>query len=178
VLRLYFLFARLFIFKKQPHLRIVGSGQLFTNWFHQKLLKINYDVPFQVHFTSKLTGYQNIKFNGNPEKPMISFAVSGGCYYAISPNATLEIGEGTIWAYNFNIQTSNHNPQNFDLPLEKNIKIGRHCWIGGNVSILAGVELGDHVIVGANSVVTKSFPGNVIIGGCPAKILKEAKKEE
>lgn len=173
MLRLYFLFARLFIFKKQPHLRILGSGQLFTNWFYQKILKINYDVPFQVHYTSKLTGYKNIKIIGDPAKVLISFASSGGCYYAVSSNATLEIGEGTIWAHNLNIQTSNHDPANFDKAIEKNIKIGKHCWIGGNVSILAGVELGDRVLVGANSVVSKSFPGNVVIAGCPAKIIRE-----
>ena len=88
MLRLYFLFARLFIFKKQPHLRILGSGQIFTNWFYQKILKINYDVPFQVHYTSRLTGYKNIKIIGDPAKVMISFASSGGCYYAVSHNAT------------------------------------------------------------------------------------------
>ncbi len=104
---------------------------------------------------------------------LISFASSGGCYYAVSSNATLEIGEGTIWAHNLNIQTSNHDPANFDKAIEKNIKIGKHCWIGGNVSILAGVELGDRVLVGANSVVSKSFPGNVVIAGCPAKIIRE-----
>lgn len=173
MLSIYFLFARLFIFKKQPYLRILGAGQLFTNWFYQKVLKINYDVPFQVHYTSRLTGCKNLKIIGNPDKIMISFASSGGCYYAISPNAFVEIGEGTIWAHNLNLQTSNHDPLNFDKAVEKDIKIGKNCWIGGNVSILAGVELGDHVVVGANSVVTKSFPGHVVIGGCPAKIIKE-----
>jgi acetyltransferase-like isoleucine patch superfamily enzyme len=146
---------------------------LFTNWWHQKILKINHDVPFQVHFTSKLTGYKNLKITGNPEKVLISFAVSGGCYYAISNNATVEIGEGTIWAFNLNLQTSNHDPGDFNKAFEKDIKIGKNCWIGGNVSILAGVELGNNVIVGANSVVTKSFPDNVVIAGCPAKIIRE-----
>lgn len=173
MLSLYFLFARLFIFKKQPYLRVMGAGQLFTNWFYQKVLKINHDVPFQVHYTSRLTGCKNLKISGDPGKPLISFASSGGCYYAVSANATLEIGEGTIWSHNLNIQTSNHDLNDLERAVEKDIKIGKHCWIGGNVSILAGVELGDHVVVGANSVVTKSFPSGVVIGGCPARIIKE-----
>ena len=53
------------------------------------------------------------------------------------------------------------------------VKIGKNCWIGNSVTILPGVELGDNVTVGANSVVTKSFPSNCVIGGCPAKIIKQ-----
>lgn len=173
MLRIYYWFARLFIFPKQPYLRLLSSGQLFTNWYFQRVLKINHDVPFQVHYTSRLTGVKNLKIEGNPEKVMISFASSGGCYYAISGNASLEIGEGTIWAHNLNIQTSNHDFNDFNRAVEKSVKIGKNCWIGGNVSILAGVELGDQVVVGANTVVTKSFPSRVVIAGCPAKIIRE-----
>lgn len=54
----------------------------------------------------------------------------------------------------------------------KIVKIGKNVWIGENVSILPGVEIGENSIVGAGSVVTKSFPRNVIIVGNPAKILK------
>lgn len=173
MLRIYFWFAKLFVFPKQPYLKLLSSGQVFTNWYFQRILKINHDVPFQIHYASRLTGVKNLIIQGNPEKIMLSFASSGGCYYAISSNATLEIGEGTIWAHNLNLQTSNHDPADFNKAVEKSIKIGKHCWIGGNVSILAGVELGDKVIVGANSVVTKSFSGNVVIAGCPAKIIRE-----
>ena len=54
---------------------------------------------------------------------------------------------------------------------EASIHIGDHCWIGDNVFIREGVTLGNHVIVGANSVVTRSFPDNVVIAGVPAKII-------
>ena len=57
--------------------------------------------------------------------------------------------------------------------LPKKVTIGNNVWIGGGVTILPGVSLGNNVIVGAGSVVTKSFPDNVVIAGNPAKIIKK-----
>lgn len=51
--------------------------------------------------------------------------------------------------------------------------IRKNVWIGENVAILPDVEIGENCIVGANAVVTKSFPANCIIGGNPAKIIKK-----
>ncbi|MGN0503614.1 MAG: acyltransferase [Ruminococcus sp.] len=52
------------------------------------------------------------------------------------------------------------------------VKIGDYCFIGIKSIIMPGVELGERTIVGAGSVVTKSFPeGNVVICGNPAKII-------
>ena len=58
------------------------------------------------------------------------------------------------------------------------ISIGRGCWIGQNVTVLPGVTLGDNVIVGAGSIVTSSFPSNVIIAGSPAKVIKRFNFEQ
>jgi len=52
------------------------------------------------------------------------------------------------------------------------VLINDNCWIGENVSILPGVTLGQNCIVGANSLVTKSFESNCIVGGNPARLLK------
>ena len=45
--------------------------------------------------------------------------------------------------------------------------------MGGNVTVLAGVTIGNGVVIGAGSIVTKDVPDNVVIAGTPAKIIKE-----
>lgn len=57
------------------------------------------------------------------------------------------------------------------------IKIGNNIWIGDKCTILKGVSIGDNVVVGANTLVNKDVPSNVVIGGQPFKILKRLKSE-
>jgi len=45
-------------------------------------------------------------------------------------------------------------------------------WIGSGVYIKGGITIGNNVAIGANSVVTRSFPDNVVIGGVPARIIR------
>lgn len=59
------------------------------------------------------------------------------------------------------------------LELAKPITIGNNCWIGGHATINPGVVLGNNVVVASGSVVTKSFGDNVVIGGNPAKVIRE-----
>lgn len=76
---------------------------------------------------------------------------------------------------------SNPNSKVSSRPLYSSpVLINDNCWIGENASILPGVTLGKNCIVGANSLVNKSFESNCIIGGNPARILKrycESSKE-
>lgn len=61
-----------------------------------------------------------------------------------------------------------------DVSLEvKNIKIGQGCWIGDNVCILPGVTIGEKVILGTGSIVTKNIPAYTIAVGNPAKVVKK-----
>jgi acetyltransferase-like isoleucine patch superfamily enzyme len=53
-----------------------------------------------------------------------------------------------------------------------NIKIGNDVWIGMNAIILGGVNIGDGSVVAAGSIVTKDVPPRVLVGGCPARIIK------
>ena len=62
---------------------------------------------------------------------------------------------------------------------EKNkfpVVIGNDVWIGGNVTVLPGVNIGSNVVIGAGSVVTKDIPSNVVAVGNPCKILKKIEK--
>lgn len=50
--------------------------------------------------------------------------------------------------------------------------VGNDVWIGGNVTVIGGVHIGNNVIVAAGAVVTKDVPDNTIVGGVPAKPIK------
>lgn len=90
------------------------------------------------------------------------------------------IGENCYIANHVGVITEQHDVYNLEKHREgKDIILGNWCWIGMNAVIMPGVVLGDHTTVGANSVVTKSFPeGYVIIAGAPAKVIRELKKED
>jgi len=52
------------------------------------------------------------------------------------------------------------------------ITVGNDVWIGGNVTVIAGVNIGSNVIIAAGAVVVKDVPDNSIVGGVPAKVIK------
>jgi acetyltransferase-like isoleucine patch superfamily enzyme len=90
----------------------------------------------------------------------------------------ISIGNDVITGPNIQIFSENHNFSD----LSKTIKeqgvtrqatvIGNNCWLGGSVTILAGVTVGDGCVIAAGSVVTKSVPANSIVAGVPAKVVK------
>ena len=53
------------------------------------------------------------------------------------------------------------------------VRVGRNCWLGAGVVVVPGVTIGDNVVVGAGSVVTRDLPDNVVAVGSPCKILRE-----
>ncbi|HCK2935399.1 TPA: chorismate mutase [Enterococcus faecium] len=95
--------------------------------------------------------------------------------------STIEIGDNCMFAPNVQLYTATHplHPvkRNSGLEYAKPIKIGNNVWLGGGVIVTPGVTLGDNVVVGAGSVMTKSFPDNVVIAGNPARIIKTVEEE-
>ena len=52
------------------------------------------------------------------------------------------------------------------------VRIGNDVWIGGNVTIMPGITIGNNVVIAAGAVVTKDVPDNSLVGGVPAKLIK------
>jgi len=73
----------------------------------------------------------------------------------------------------------NHNYTNITVPImhqevsTKPIHLSDGCWVGANAVITAGVTIGKNSVVAAGSVVTKSVPDYCVVGGNPARILKQ-----
>lgn len=91
----------------------------------------------------------------------------------------LEIGDDCIIGQYLSCHPENHLFHYLSTPIRRQgvsrhgIKIGADCWIGSKVTILDGVEIGPGCVIAAGAVVTKSFPANSVIGGVPAKLLRQ-----
>lgn len=91
----------------------------------------------------------------------------------------VSIGNNTILAQNIVLSGLNHGYADPDIPIKNQkettapIVVEEDCWIGANSVIVAGVTIGKHSIVAGGSVVTKNVPPYTIVGGNPAKVLKQ-----
>lgn len=98
------------------------------------------------------------------------------CHVVIASD--LEIGADTTVSSNVFITDSDHGYETPDRnvlqqPLiVRRTTIGRSCFLGVGVRILAGSHLGDHCVVAANSVVRGAFPDHCVIAGAPARIIR------
>jgi len=145
----------------------INFSKWFVNFIFQRILRLNSDIPFQVHFTSTVILGKGIFIGRNVWK---SFALSGGCY--IQGGNSIYIGDDTIFAPGVKIVSANHDMKNNMAWANGGpIIIGSRCWIGANAVILPGVKIGDECVVGAGAVVTKSFSSKSVIVGCKAKLL-------
>ena len=87
------------------------------------------------------------------------------------------IGDYTMFGPNVTVATAGHpllpslreRGYQYNMP----VHIGRNCWIGAGANILPGITVGDNVVIGAGSIVTKDLPSNVLAVGNPCRILRE-----
>lgn len=95
-----------------------------------------------------------------------------------SGNSTIKIGNGTAISSHCRLIAYTHHYTHDDKPViftakEGDITIGNNVLIGSGVTILPGVTIGDGAVVAAGAVVTMDIPANMIVGGIPAKIIRE-----
>ena len=96
--------------------------------------------------------------------------------FTVLDEAPVTIGNNCFIGPNVSIYTACHSTD----PVERNsrqewaepVSIGDNVWIGGSVTILPGVKIGNNVTIGAGSVVTKDIPDNVVAVGNPCKVIR------
>jgi len=146
----------------------VPPGLWLLNLVVQRVFRVNDEVPWMVHFTSRVIG--DVKIGRGVWR---SFALSGGCY--IQGVNGVRIGDDTIFAPGVKIISANHQFGEFSKSeKDRPIVIGRHCWLGANAIVLPGVHLGDNVVVGAGAVVTRDVPEGTVVAGVPAVPIKSS----
>lgn len=142
-------------------------NQLMKCFLAQKVMRINSQVPWPVHWTSEVKGFGNIK--RGTETPGSTL----GCY--IDGRNGIEFGENAWIGPKVSIISMNHDLLEYkQYRSQAPIRIGRDSLLLTSCIILPGVELGPHTVVAAGAVVTKSFPdGNQLLGGNPAVVIKK-----
>lgn len=146
-----------------------GWKWLYHAFWNQKIRGINRHCPWPCSPGTLISNGHNIEFDVND----LNNFFSNGIYF--QDLGKIVVGSGTFIGPNVGLITENHDITN---PAKrggvKSVIIGNKCWIGMSSVILPGVVLGEHTVVGAGSIVTKSFPeGYCVIAGNPAKIIRK-----
>lgn len=148
---------------------MLNKVHIFFNICYMFILKIFKMKSFKIHFFQ-------VKARDNFKIRIISngiLNIKGHCFFnsycSINVMKYVEIGDHCIFGENVKIYDHNHvfNIANKLISQSgyscKEIIIGDNCWIGSNVTILAGAKIGNNCVIGANVVISKSIPNNTII---------------
>lgn len=114
---------------------------------------------------------------GQPTLKIGDGVIFGHYNHIIATNSVV-IGDNVLTADKVLIADSYHGFEDVTLPIvNQPIKsnditiIGKDSWIGENVSVIS-CKIGEHCVIGANSVVTSDIPDFSVAVGCPAKVIK------
>lgn len=92
------------------------------------------------------------------------------------------VGDYTMFGPNVVVATAGHPilPQLREKEYQYNfpVRIGRNCWIGAGAILVPGVTIGDDVVIGAGSVVTKDIPDRVVAVGNPCRVLRQVNEHD
>ena len=146
-----------------PHVQMEKRREKLKEMFAEIGDECYVESPFYSNF-----GGRNVHF-GN--------GVYANFNLTLVDDTHIYVGDYTMIGPNVTIATAGHPilPQLRQQGLQYNmpVRIGRNCWLGAGVIVLPGVTIGDNVVVGAGSVVTKDLPSNVVAVGSPCRVLRE-----
>jgi acetyltransferase-like isoleucine patch superfamily enzyme len=122
--------------------------------------------------------------HNNETKLVIGSYAGIGMGASISAACKVAIGDHVLLARNVYISDHAHAFENIELPIMHQgikgiapVSIGRNSWLGQNVVVLPGATIGEHCVIGANSVVNSSIPDFSVAVGAPARVVKRYNRE-
>ena len=144
--------------------------KLIKTTIMQKLVGFNRKIPWPVHWTTLIKSHEKIVPGSRCP------GLSPGCY--LDGRNGIVIGDNVWIGPSVSLISMNHDLITFQKYINNPpIIIGDNCWLGASTIILPGVKLGNHVVIGAGSIVTRSFEDNdILIAGNPAKKIKNLDK--
>ena len=159
-----------------------GSGSSISwptgSGFGEKWIWIGEDVLIAAHVTLSAGMGPGQEMLTNPVVRIGDRCLIGRGTSIIG-HLTIEIGDDVFTGMNVYITDQNHGYEELDVPIgkqlpnERAVVIGKGSWIGSGAIILPGSKIGDHVVVGANSVVTGEIPSYSVAVGSPAKVIRQ-----
>ena len=151
------------------------------NFLNRLLRSLDRFNNSQLMYKLKYCG-EGVHFNGlvkivAPEKIAIADNVHIGSNAYIDGRGGIKIGANTHISRNFVVHSSSHNYRGTRIPYDetydlKPVVVERNVWIGTNVIVIPGINIGEGAIVGAGTVVTKDIPPKAIVGSQHHRIIK------
>ncbi len=126
-----------------------------------------------------ISSYTKIKSMDGPVELGDGSGFATGCFVAAGEKGII-VGKNFLCGPNVSITAVNYaaNRLGENVYTSRGIRVGDNVWVGSNSSILDGADIGDNTVIYANSVVSGKYPPNVILRGCPAKVILENKQRK